>query len=219
MVFETMLPEVAYLILVFVLCMLVYFKTQEIYELTAEKSVRYFRNSFLFLGLAYFSRSLLYLLISWGVLFEVPPQMFFGDLRIVAILSGFLLVYFGSLSILYLIFSLIWKKFDLNEALMHLIALSMAFLVLLFKAFELLAISQISLFAILAVAIYVSYKGSEVKRPFWSGIYPLYLLLFVFWVLNVLIIALRIPFEVRAFLYVASGLIIVYIAYRVLKKV
>lgn len=83
----------------------------------------------------------------------------------------------------------------------------------------LLAASQIALFFILVIAIFLSYRTAEAKRAFWSGIYPLYLLLFVFWVLNVLTITLRIAIEFRAFLYTASSLIIAYIAYRVLKKV
>ncbi len=216
---ELLATEAAYFIFVFILCSLIHLKTKEIYELTAEKSVRYFRNSFLFLGLAYFSRSLLYLLISWGVLFEIPPQALLVDFRTIAVLSGFLLVYFGSLSILYLSFSLVWDEFDLSEALMHLLAITVALVITFFRSFELLVISQIALFFLLAIAIYSAYRASEVRKSFWGGIYPLYLLLFVFWILNVLVLVFRTALEVRVCLYLASSLILAYIAYRILKKV
>lgn len=215
-IFEFLVPEILYSISLFIFCTLIYFKTKEIYELTSEKSIRYFRFSFLFLGIAYLSRSVLYLLLSWGVIFEIPPRLLFPDLRIVALFSGFFLAYFGSLSILYLILSLIWRKLGehSHETIVHILAVFVAFLTLLFGANYLL-VSQIIFFTILMTSIYLSYQKAEKKKPFFAGIYPIYILIFVFWVINVVLLTIRMHFEIRLILYTLSAFFVGYIAYRV----
>lgn len=215
-ILEFLLPEVSYSISIFILCSLIYLRTKEIYELTSEKSIRYFRYSFLFLGIAYLSRSVLYLLLSWGVIFEIPPRLLFPDLRIVALFSGFFLAYFGSLSILYLILSLIWRKLGENsqETIAHILSVFVALLTFLFKATSLVG-SQLIFFTILLTAIYLNYQKAETKKPFFSGVYPIYILIFVFWVINVILLTIRMQFEMKLILYLLSVFFVGYIAYRV----
>ncbi len=50
--------ELGYTLIVVFICFIIYFKTREIYDLTKYEGIEYFRNTFLFFGLAYIFRFL-----------------------------------------------------------------------------------------------------------------------------------------------------------------
>lgn len=78
-------------------------------------------------------------------------------------------------------------------------------------------ISQLALVFLLVAAIFVNYSHfrheSRSKRA-----YPLYILLFVFWLLNISLTFRFLPLEFRFAIYTLSVAVILIIAYRVLRK-
>ncbi|MBU1976265.1 MAG: hypothetical protein KKG59_07725, partial [Nanoarchaeota archaeon] len=60
---HNMIFELIYTLLIVFLCGFVYFKTTELYQLSKYKGISFFRNAFLFFGLAYAARLLLHLIM------------------------------------------------------------------------------------------------------------------------------------------------------------
>jgi len=95
--------EVVYSIIITVLCLLIYHKTKEMYKLTKDKGLWYFRNSFLFYALAYVFRFFL--------LFLRPSSITsVHDLPIIAIVLLFATGYSSTIAIIYLAMSVLWKR-------------------------------------------------------------------------------------------------------------
>ena len=221
--YEILISELAYSLTIFSLCLIIYLKTKEVYELTANRGIRYFRNAFLFLGLAYLVRFLFRALALSGVVFDVGIYDFraINELRILMISSGFLVAYFSSLSILYLALSLVWRRLKDEtryDALVHITAIALPFSWLALHSPVLLLGFQLILFAFLVISAFINYQSSEAKKPFISQIYIVYFLIFIFWILN-LAITLRLLPELILPLYFASTAVMAYIAWRVLRKI
>ena len=62
--------EIIYTLLIVVLCFLVYFRTKNIFDLTKHRGIQYFRNAFLFFGLAYSARLLIHLIMIGRIAFD-----------------------------------------------------------------------------------------------------------------------------------------------------
>ncbi len=212
---EITMLEGGYSIFVFVICFILYYKLRSIYKLTEYHGLHYFSNTFLFLGLAYFLRFILFV-------FTHSSDPGFEDFRNLVIFSMAFMVYSSSTSILYLIYSLIWKITEIfrNEAFLHSLAIILTVLSLLSRPGSTL-ITQAVLLVVLLFAIVINYKKYDAERKTMLGrIYPLYILTFFFWILNLLVsLRLFIPFEFRFVIYTLSTLILLVIAYRVLKKI
>ena len=98
--------EILYSVIVILLCILIYFKTKEVYDLSKHKGIKYFRNTFLFFGMAFFFRL-------------IPVSLIFSRniAKPLLQISLFLVSYFSILAILSLLSSIIWKKLDDNAIL------------------------------------------------------------------------------------------------------
>ncbi|MDI9645997.1 MAG: hypothetical protein QFX40_04810 [Archaeoglobales archaeon] len=212
---EITMLEGGYSILVFVICFILYYKLRSIYKLTEYHGLHYFSNTFLFLGLAYFLRFIVFV-------FTHSSQPEFDDFRNLLIFSIAFMVYSSSASILYLIYSLTWRITEIfrNEALLHSLAILLTVLSLLSRPGSTLLI-QAALLVVLLFAIVLNYKKYDTERKTMLGrIYPLYILTFFFWILNLLVsFRVFIPFEFRFLVYGLSILLLLIIAHRVLKKI
>ncbi|MEM0332746.1 MAG: hypothetical protein QXO73_07210 [Archaeoglobaceae archaeon] len=212
---EITMLEGGYSILVFVICFILYYKLRSIYKLTEYHGLHYFSNTFLFLGLAYFLRFIVFV-------FTHSSQPEFDDFRNLLIFSIAFMVYSSSTSILYLIYSLTWRITEIfrNEALLHSLAILLTVLSLLSRPGSTLLI-QAALLVVLLFAIVLNYKKYDTERKTMLGrIYPLYILTFFFWILNLLVsFRVFIPFEFRFLVYGLSILLLLIIAHRVLKKI
>ncbi|MFP3910175.1 MAG: hypothetical protein ACLFVI_04030 [Archaeoglobaceae archaeon] len=210
--------EIAYFVIVVLLCMIIYFKTREIYALTKYKGLFYFRNTFLFFAIAYFFRMLqsLYLISARTTEF-LPffPLLYFNPIVL------FLTAYFSSMAILSLTFSTMWKRVEAKtvnqDYILNLIAIGIALITLVTGKFMFLAVIQLVL-VLFAVAL--AYIGHKTRKTFLSKLHVTYILLFVFWITSLLVLA-RIAFlslEFRAPLYAISIMILLSIAYRVVRR-
>ena len=94
--------ESLYSLIVIISCLIIYFKTKEIYKLSSHKGIGIFRNAFLFFGIAFFSR---YFLRFITLISDYQID------RIIFGLGFFFFVYFGTMAALLLIYSVLWKRF------------------------------------------------------------------------------------------------------------
>ncbi len=210
--------EIIYAFVIIISSLMIYYSTKEMYELSSYKGIKYFRYAFLFFAIAYFFKSFMnILLVYFGVsrIVDVCP-------RFVGAITLFLFMIFGTLAVFYLVYSLMWKKWNNKSALI----LGIFYILSILISFIIITTRQIGVFIgvslfILAVAIfglYITNKQSKNKKKK-SNIHVIYTLLFVFWILN--IIEVLIPDLFRFYeilLYLASLGIFLAILYKVLKK-
>ena len=203
--------ETAYFLVISFFCIVIYFTTSDIYRLSKHKGIFHFRNIFLFFALAYFFR-----LINFSMMF---PREFFGMARAQPLfpLAMLMFSYFSTMAILSLVMTLLVKKIKTTKRvniLLHLVAIFSSIIVFVTRSHPLLLLIQTLIFLISAIyVIRGNHKGIVSKNRI------TYILLFVFWVLNV-IISMRgiVPWEYKIPLYVVSIAIFFSIFTRVHKR-
>lgn len=205
-----MAVELVFAIVIIVLCMMIYFRTKELYTLTRHKGIRYFRNTFLFFALAFAFRFVFHLLGISGAGFNFHlPRELMGPLPL--LVTG----YFSTIAIFYLLFSLLWKKIAFRHFLVvsHVLALSVAIIVFLFRSPQILALVQL---IIIVATLVLAYLRSRHSKSF-SNLFGIYLLLFVGWLANIIVLSPRwvIPFEAKLVSYCISMAVFGAIFYKV----
>lgn len=209
---QTLNLEILYSFVIIITSLMIYFGTKEIYELSSHKGLKYFRIAFLFFALAYFFRSFIkFFLVYFNVteIMRIAPNDF-------AILMIFAFMYFSLISIFYLLYSVIWKKWK-NEKqiiyLFHILALiiSITCIIMNNHFFHLL----INVFILLIACITIIF--SHQKKNNYT--YLAYILLAIFWTLNIIdILTPTLLYNTQIFIYLASTGIFLTILYKVLKK-
>jgi hypothetical protein len=203
--------ESIYSFVVIFCSLMIYFGTKELYELSGHKGIKYFRQAFLFFAIAYFSRSFIKFLMSYfniGAIMEMP--LFFGPLTLLIFL------YFNTIAVFYLVQSLMWKKWGNGTGkiiLFHILAL----IISLVNIFYLSSLIYLWSHILLLVFILISTLASSEKIKN-HKFYYIYILLFVFWLLNS--IDLLIPVYLQNFqilIYLFSTAIFLTILYKVTK--
>lgn len=207
--------ELIYSFVIVVCCLMVYFGTKEIYELSSHKGIKYFRQTFLFFAGAYFFRFFIkFVLILFGVNFRFSPMMF-------GILTMLVFMYFSSMAIFSLGYSIIWKKWDKKFGRIYLfhffavvIAMASIFLgnILIYFGLNML------LFFFIILVVYIAHKNFKNKKRK-HNLHAIYILLSAFWILNVIDILVPNFFETfQLLIYLASIGVFLTILYKVLKK-
>lgn len=209
--------EILYSFVVIFCSLMIYFGTREIYELSSYKGLKYFRFAFLFFAVAYFFRLLIELSMTSLNVHEI--------LEVVPIVWGyfalFAFMYFSSMSIFYLIYSVLWKNIKKNSKIIyifHVIALVIAAATIVFNNSWFYLGLNLLLFISAGISIYLSSHNPKFKskKNHFDG--P-YILLLIFLVLNIVNILVPIFFEtVKLFLYLISLSLFFVILYKVLKK-
>jgi len=188
--FET---EMIYSFVIILCCLMIYFGTKNIYKLSSYKGINYFRSAFLFFAIALFFHSFIKFILFYFKFGRII------DFRFGAI-PMFLFMYFSLISIFYLIYSIVWKKWrNIRVFHFHIVAL---------------IISLISIFIFLVVIVYNLYKKSKNKN-----LYLIYSLLLIFWILNIIDVMIPNFFQFQIIIYLASLTIFMAITYKVLKKI
>jgi hypothetical protein len=200
--------ELFYSFIIISSSLMIYFGTKEIYELTNHKGIKYFRQTFLFFAIAYFFRSFIKLLF---IQFQISKIL---TLNVLGPITLLLFIYFSSIAIFYLLYSVMWKKWNSKKLLLlHFLAILLAIITLLGNSISYLGINLL-LLLFLIFTIYKSKKKSKHKI-----LYLNYILLSIFWVLNILDIL--IPNFLKTFqliIYFASTIVFLTILYKVLKN-
>ena len=214
--------EILYSFIIIICSLMIYFGTKELYELSSHKGIKYFRQSFLFFALAYFFRSSIkFGLVYFNVaeIFDIPRRIF---LMGVGQITLFTFMYFSSMAIFYLLYSVMWKKWNGNSKkiyLFHLLAFVIAISSLLFRNPLVYLGMNFFLLLLVIITFYISRKQSKQKKTK-QNLHIIYVLLFSFWILNIIDILIPNFFQIfQLFIYLASSGIFLAMLYKVLKKV
>jgi hypothetical protein len=210
------LIELVYSVIVMVSCLIIYFKTSEIYKLTSHKGIKYFRSTFLFFAAAYFLRFFSKILILGLILLETrpPPRVFIP-------LTSLLLLYTGFMATFYLLYGLSGKIFGKNlpetTDILHVMA------ILLSSIIVFLGIPIIFIAIILSLLFYLLFVGysdyiKSKKKMGLPQFYIVYFLLILFSMFNIIDILIPDIFRtIQNVIYVLSISLFLFILYKVLK--
>lgn len=213
----TLGTEILYAFVIILCSLMIYFGTKKLYELSSHKGIKYFRLTFLFFALAYFFRSFIKIILidsTLGISNQLS-QIIFGPLIFM------IFMYFSAMSIFYLLYSVMWKKWDKNPNriyLFHLLAAAIAITCTLFHNSLIHFLINIILFIFIIFVVTIAKKHSKKKKGF--NTFYIYVLLLAFWIINLL--DLLIPsvfYGLQIFIYLASMSIFLAILYKVLKNI
>ena len=205
--------ELIYTFIIILCSLMIYLGTKELYELSSYKGIKYFRQAFLFFAIAYFFRSFIKSIL---ILFNIK-EIFNLPFRFFGAFTMFIFIYASSIAIFYLLYSFSWKKFHkFKISTLHITALLIAFLSISSRnGFVYLGLNLF----ILLVVLYVTFSCYKTSRNKKNNLFAVYILLFLFWVLNILDILIPKFFQkFQIFIYLASIFLFLIILYKVLKK-
>ena len=205
--------ETFYALSIVVLCLVIYWRTHELYALSSYKGIAYFRNSFLFFAIAYLFR---FLSISFSIsLHHLRTQ------SPLVLIGFFVFVYASTMALFCLIQSALWKKHQSDSLMinntLHLTALLIALIAVFSRSPLLFLVTQGALL-LFAAGVSVRLLRSTKKIRF-SGFSLAYLLLFLFWILHLIILLLpTFLLALKVILYAISITLFLVIIYAVLRR-
>jgi len=167
-----MMIETLYSLVAIASCFIIYFKTKDLYELTAHRGIRYFRNTFLFFGFASLIRFVFHALPRFMA--RGPEFFSFGMFEIVFSIS----IYLSCVAFFYLLLSILWRKLSKSllkkEYLIHIFALIITLMGMIRMFPSMFILFQLVLFALLAYVLYFAWK----ERKKLNKLYVIYLMMF-----------------------------------------
>ena len=205
--------ELAYTLIVVFLCITIYYKTREIFDLTKHEGIQYFRITFLFFGLAYIFRFISVLLKLMVITFDIYFPMY-----IFKIFPLVFIGYFSTMAILSLTYSILWKKLHIKHTflLFNVIAVLISGIAFFSRSSSILTLAQaiLLIFTSIIIAYYFFSNSRKISR-----LYILYILFFLFWIVNLFALSPRkfIPFEIQTVFQIISIVVIGIIYYKVAK--
>lgn len=210
--------EIVYVFVIILCGLFIYYGTKEIYQLSSHKGIKYFRLSFLFFAISYFFRFLIK-----SVMFLFGPRQIanFSPLFSGPIMQ-ILFIYFSSMAVFYLLYSVIWKKIDKEEKriiFFHLTAIFISILSIIFNNFIFYLILNLFLFSFVMIIFFISHKLNKTKKSK-NNLGIIYFFLLLFWFLNILDILIPTiiqPFQILIYLFSIG--IFISILYKVLRKI
>lgn len=175
--------ELAYAFAVSIICMIIVLKTDRFFRLSFHQGIRYFRNAFFFYGIAFIARYLFGIFSDFSIVYADMIRVIFEYFFVMA---GFFLLY-----------SLVWKKFESSEqdksslfnskiAIFHLMAFVIAVLDSLWTTYSFMFFSQIIIFFYASAVSYLNYRENGKQRKFLKFHFIAMLLGFSAWILNFL---------------------------------
>ncbi|MBT4445630.1 hypothetical protein HOA92_00625 [archaeon] len=213
-----LIVELLYFILILGFCLATYFKTKEIEELTNHQGISLFRKIFLFFSFAFLVR-----MIHMGFILYLGKS----QLRAIPGLQRLVLLVvsiFSTIALLYLLATMLikhLKKFKLTQEKIFVFFVVASIVLMIptiyFRTQTVLIAAQLALILAAGVHIMTSKHKAENKRK--SSFFSpklLYLLISVFWILNLLVSQrIIIHFESKILIYLASISIFAIIYHRV----
>lgn len=175
--------KIGYGLLITLICFFIVLKTHKLFKLSQHQGIRYFRNAFLFYGIAFFLRYII-------GFFHFPTQEGF----VLNLFFEFFLIMTG----FFLLYSLIWKKFEslgktyksslFNSIVIvfYLMSLSIALADFFWKNYYFMFTSQILIFFLLSVISFNNYFNDDKKAKFLKFYFIAMILTLTTWILNAL---------------------------------
>tara|TARA_Y100000034_G_scaffold134068_1_gene201517 strand:+ start:1991 stop:2659 length:669 start_codon:yes stop_codon:yes gene_type:complete len=163
-----------YSAIIAIICFIIVVKTDRLFRISFHQGIRYFRNAFLFYGIAFIFRYLV-----------AKPIYFISMIYIFEffiIMAGFFLLY-----------SLLWKRFETKPStssllnskifIFYILAIIIASLDLIWGRYTFMFISQIILFGFASLISYKNYINNK-KHKFRRSYLIVMILSFAAWTLN-----------------------------------
>ncbi len=176
--------EILYALAVSLICAVIVIKTDKFFRLSLHQGIRYFRNAFFFYGLAFIGR----------YVFGVFSDLAFAYASLMQVIFEYFLIMAG----FFLLYSLIWRKFEspreeyfssllnIKIAIFHVMAVVIAVLDVLWQTYNFMFFSQIIIFFYASVISYLNYKNDKKKHKFPKFYFLAMLLSLGVWILNFL---------------------------------
>ena len=155
--------ETFYSLLIIIPCLIIFFRFSNMYRFSNYKGLKYVKNAFLFFVVAFFLRYLVML-----------NRLFVGEFTgTIADFNAllFLMIFFMTLPGFFLLYSLIWKKFEVKKysskplnlqvSIIYLLAIIVALFDYLNHSFLFMYSSQIIVYFIASVIAYKNYVGDK----------------------------------------------------------
>ncbi len=209
--------ELLYSFVIVICSLMIYRATREMYELSSYKGIQYFRRAFLFFAIAYFFRySIKYLIFFFNLqeIIELNPHA-------IGNLSLFIFLYSSFMAMFYLLYSVMWKKWShtpIKVLLINSAALLLAFLGVISHSQEMSIFLNAALLVAISFVFSKAYHESHNKEK-GKGLYFIYFLLVLFWILNIIDILLpRFLHIYQIGIYLVSTFLFMAILYKVLKR-
>lgn len=206
--------EIIYALMICLICALIVVKTDRFFRLSLHQGIRYFRNAFLFYGIAFLFKYFL------GI--EMASNYSFA----IKIIFEYLIVMAG----FFLLYSLVWKKFEFSReeyasslfnfkiTLFHLMTVVIVILDYLWQTYFFMFLSQIAIFAYASVISFVNYRKFGKQHKFLKFYFASMLLGLAAWLLNLLVASyLEWNKKVLIDIGVINGIFFLLILYGVIK--
>ncbi|MBN2067969.1 MAG: hypothetical protein JW744_05875 [Candidatus Diapherotrites archaeon] len=214
--FELLLIELAYFLIVFGVCLIVYLKTRELYSISQHRGLFHFRNIFLFFGVAYFFRLVQVLnFLSQETLDLGLGRGFFPF--VMPVVS-----FFSTMALLSLLMSVLTRNIDSNvkrvDYTLYAIAFVSSLVVFATRSENIMMAIQTIILAVSVLFLFVEPSEKTRKRLF-SPNRVTYLLLAVLWIVNLLAFSrAMLSLEFKLLLYCISAAVFISVLLRVQKR-
>ena len=213
--------EIIYSFVIIVCSLMIYFGTKELYELSSHKGIKYFRQAFLFFAIAYFFRSFIKFILIYFNASQILDIHHQASGFIFSQLTLGIFMYFSAMAIFYLLYSVMWKKWNGNSKkiyLFHFLAFAIALISIMFGNSLVYFGINFLLLLFVIFTFFISRKQSKHKKSK-HNLHVIYTLLFLFWILNIIDILIPSFFQTfQLFIYLASLGIFFVMVYKVLKR-
>jgi hypothetical protein len=204
--------KIFYGLIVGIICLIIVGISHRLYHLSSYEGIRYFRNAFLFFGIAFIIRYV----FGGFAHFEIISSDF---TPLIIILFEFFLIMAG----FFLIYSLIWKRIEgpkgsfssiLNSRILifYVMAFIVTILDYLWGSYYFLFISQVIVFVCATAMSYINYSRNGKKRGFLKFYLLAMILALVAWIVNA-VTAAFFNWERTALIYVYTLNIIIFIVF------
>lgn len=172
--------ELIYAAIIIIICIIIYTKTREIYQLSKYSGIHFFRQTFIFFGLAFLFRLI--------PLFFKLTELHRPEMRLGFFFGFFLFNYASSMAIFSIVRSLSWKRLQKqklfnNSWIYHIMAIVLATIPLLQKVHIIGSLIQITIIIFSLIILIQHYP--KTKKKF--STFMTYLLLLLFWMINIII--------------------------------
>ncbi|MEK6906801.1 MAG: hypothetical protein AABW81_04230 [Nanoarchaeota archaeon] len=180
--------KIFYGLVIGLICFFIVARTDRLFRISFHKGIRYFRNAFLFYGIAFIVRYVFGALC----LYNLIPRNYYPPASLIfeffLIMAGFFLFY-----------SLIWKKIEavkedytsslLNSKILifYVMAIVISFIDYIWQSYYLLFISQIILFIFASAISYNNYRKNGSKHKFLKFYFTAMILALFAWILNAVV--------------------------------
>ncbi|MFH1787559.1 MAG: hypothetical protein ABH811_02100 [archaeon] len=179
------LLKIFYALIIGIICAIIVIKTDRLFRLSFHQGIRYFRNAFLFYGLAFFTRYFIEIFYKYNLISRIYSSFIDFVFEFFLIMAGFFLLY-----------SLLWKKiefsrgrsssslFNLNILIFYLMAFVIALLDYLWGTRSFMFFSQIVLFTFASGISYNNHRRNGRHHRFLKFYFIAMLLSLLAWLLN-----------------------------------